>query len=583
MSVSNLRADRNRSIARTVLRRGLWSMFVLVLACVFIYPVSMIGVGAFREGLPTQGRPFSIEWAVRAFTDPATWSTLGNSVVLVAVCGTISTVGGGLFAWIAASTNVPLRRALPPLMVINLFVPPLFYTLGWIMLGNKQNGLINQLLSSVFGLEQFLDIQSWGGLILTMSLGYMPFAFLLMQGAFLNRDQALDEAANIAGAGTFRTFVTVTVPSVGPAITGAAALIMVLIFQAFESPYLLGRPAGIYVFSTQIYHYVRDTEPAQYPAAFSLALIVIALVVLLFLVQRWLLRGRTFTTLTGKTARREPLQLGPVRWVFTGIICVFLLLNLVLPLGAVVLGSLQPIFGVMRTLSFDNYIYVLTDPILSSSLGLTAWIAIIGGFCSMSIALITTYVVLRRRGFLRAYTSFAVWIPWALPGIVLALAYFYAVLTVPGLSRLYGTPILMTVVLTIATIPLCGRLAEGALAQLSPELEEAGRTSGAGPVRVLVTIVLRLLIPSFLAGWFLSALFISGNLAIPTLLAPPGFLPVSQSALQLFLRGDLATAAAMFMIILISAATVLALAGIAMHVGKRLQLRTTQTSTSVRP
>lgn len=583
MSEAESSVDRRRSIARTVVRRGLWTVFVLVLACVFIYPVSMIVIGAFRDGLPTQGNPFSVDGAVRAFSDPATWSTLGNSLILVVVCGTISTVGGGLFAWISASTDVPLRRALPPLMIINLFVPPLFHTLGWIMLGNKQNGLLNQLLTGAFGVEGLLDIQSWGGLILTMSLGYMPFAFLLMQGAFLNRDQALDEAASIAGAGVFRTFMTVTVPSVGPALTGAAVLIMVLILQAFESPYLLGRPAGIYVFSTQIYHYVRDTEPAQYPAAFSLAIILILLVVLLFLVQRWILGKRTFTTLTGKTARREPLHLGPTRWVFSGVILVFLLLNLVFPLGAVVLGSLQPLFGVMRNLSLDNYVYVLTDPTLSSSLALTAWIAIIGGFSSMTIALLTSYVVLRRRGFLRAYTSFAVWIPWALPGIVLALAYFYAVLTVPGLSKLYGTPILMTVVLTIATIPLCGRLAEGALAQLSPELEEAGRISGAGPARVLVTIVLRLLIPSFLAGWFLSALFISGNLAIPTLLAPPGFLPVSQSALQLFLRGDLATAAAMFMIILAAAAVVLALAGISIRVGRRYQARAIQTSPSVTP
>ena len=31
--------------------------------------------------------------------------------------------GGGLFAWIAANTNVPGRRLLTPLMAVNLFVP----------------------------------------------------------------------------------------------------------------------------------------------------------------------------------------------------------------------------------------------------------------------------------------------------------------------------------------------------------------------------------------------------------------------------------------------------------------------------
>lgn len=248
---------------------------------------------------------------------------------------------------------------------------------------------------------------------------------------------------------------------------------------------------------------------------------LIVLVLALFVAQRWLLRGRSFTTLTGKTSRREPQELGPVRWVFTALVVVFLLLNLVLPLFAMILGSLQPIFGVMSTgLTLDNYAEMLTDPVFSSSLSLTAWLAVIGGFGSIAIALLTTYVTARRRGFIRSYTSFAVWIPWALPGIVLALAYMFAVLYVPAFRGLYGSAFLMTLVLIVATIPVSSRIAEGALAQLSPELEEAGRTSGAGSWRVLLTIVLRLIIPSFLSGWFLSALFISGNLAVPMLLAP---------------------------------------------------------------
>ncbi|MEV5411171.1 iron ABC transporter permease [Thermopolyspora sp. NPDC052614] len=573
MSRSDFAADRASSILRRITGRSLWSVFVIALGLVFVLPVSMIVIGAFRDGLPSQNMPFTVDGLVQAFTSEATWSTFLNSLILVVVCGSISTILGAFFAWIAANTNVPLRRWLTPLMVINLFVPPLFYTFGWIMLGNAQNGLINQFARLLGVQGTLIDIQSWFGLFLTMSLGFVPFAYLLMQGAFLNRDQSLDEAASISGAGALRTFFTVTVPSIAPAVTGAATLIMVLVFQAFEGPQLLGRPANIYVFSTQIYRYIRDETPSKYTAAFALALVVIALVIILFLAQRLLLRGRSFTTLTGKTSRREPHQFGPIRWVFTAVIVLFLVLNLLLPLGAVVLGSLQPIFGVWGRLSFDNYVHVLSDPRLSTSLSLTAWVAIGGGLVSMAVATLTAYVVLRRRGFLKHYTSFAVWIPWALPGIVLALAYLFTVLTVPGLGQLYGTSTLMTAVLVIATIPLCSRVAEGALVQLAPELEEAGKMSGSGPLRVLVTIVLRLVIPSFVAGWFLAALFISGNLAIPTLLAPPGVQPVAQTAFQLFLLGDLASGAALFMIILTAAVVVVAIGGGAMALGRRLERR----------
>ncbi len=554
----------------------------MALTVIFVYPVLMIVIGAFRDGLPSQKMPFTMEGLVQAVTSEDTWTTLSNSIILVLVCGTIATVGGGFFAWIAASTNVPGRRLLTPLMVINLFVPPLFNTFGWLMLGNQQNGLLNQFARTL-GIEgSIMNIQSWGGLCLLMSLGYMPFAYLLMLGAFKNRDQSLDEAAQISGAGTLRTFFTITVPSIGPAISGAAILIMVLVFQAFDAPQLIGRQAGIYVFSTQIYHYIRDETPGKYTAGFALSLVLIVLVILLFLLQRWMLRGRNFTTLTGKTSRREPQELGPVRWVFSIVIVLFMVLNFLLPLFAMVLGSLQPIFGVMSTgLTLDNYVRVLTDPQLSSSLTLTAWMSILGGLLSMCAALVTSYVVLRRRGFIKSYTSLAVWIPWALPGIVLALAYLFAVLSIPATRGLYGTATLMILVLVVGTIPLSSRIAEGALAQLSPELEEAGRTSGANALRVLVTIVLRLVVPSFLAGWFLSMLFISGNLAIPMLLAPPGLQPVSQTAFQMFLVGDMSGGAALFMVILIAAAAVAVLSGLSMYFANRIQRRAGKAPTGV--
>ncbi|MFV0375158.1 ABC transporter permease [Microbacterium sp.] len=574
MSATDFARDRRASLRRSVVSGALWSSFVAALTLIFVYPVSMIVIGAFRDGLPSDDLPFTLAELATSFAASETWTTLANSVILVLVCGVISVTGGGLFAWIAANTNVPGRRLLTPLMAINLFVPPLFHTLGWIMLGNAQNGLINQLARFLGTPGSVIDIQTWGGLILLMSLGYMPFAYLLMLGAFKNRDQALDEAAAVSGAGTVRTFFTITVPSIGPAITGAAILIAVLVFQSFDGPQLIGRQAGIYVFSTQIYRYVRDEVPAKYGQAFALSLVLIVLVLVLFLAQRWLLRGRSYTTLTGKTSRREPQELGPVRWLLFAMILGFMLLNLVLPLFAMILGSFQPIFGVTSTgFTLDNYARLITDPVLSSSLSLTAWLAIVGGFGSIAISLLTTYVVARRSGFLKAYTSFSVWIPWALPGLVLALAYMFAVLAVPAFRSLYGTAVLMTLVLIVATIPVSSRIAEGALAQLSPELEEAGRISGAGPLRVLITIVLRLVIPSFLAGWFLSALFISGNLAVPMLLAPPGLQPVSLTAFQLFLLGDLASGAALFMIILLAASVVLAVAGASMWLGARYQRR----------
>lgn len=540
-----------------------WTIFVIALGAIFIYPVLMLFFGALNDGLPgSSTKGWSADAFVASWTSPETYVTLMNSVI-IAVAGTvIAVLIGALFAWVSTSTNVPGRKALTPIMVLSLLLPPLFYGFGWIMLANQQTGLLNDVWQHWFGLPGTpFNVEGWAGLILLAGLGFSPFTYLLLVGAFQNRDQSLDEASRISGASMTQTMFKVTLPSIAPALTGVIALTIVLNLQSFDVPQLLGRPANIFVFSTEIYRRIYDFSPSDYGSAYSLSIMILLLIVILFIGQRLVLGKRNYSTLSGKGFRREPQQLGGARWVLTAAIAVYAVVNLILPGGAVLLGSLEPVFGVFSHLSFANYVSVFQDPALMSSLRLTAMLAVVGGLIAMCVALVTAYVVLRRRGFLRTYTSFAVWMPWAMPGIVLALAYLWIVLSTPGLSDLYGTQWLMLIVLVIATIPLVSRIAEGALAQISPELEEAARISGAGPTRVLVGIVLRLVIASFGAGWFLSALFISGNLAVPAMLASPVAKPVASTAYELFANGETSEAAALFLIILAVAFVLLAVVG----------------------
>lgn len=551
-----------------------WSVFVIVLGVVFLYPALMLAFGALNDGLPEAGKTWSFDKLVAAWTSPDTYQTLFNSVVIAVVATVIAVALGTLFAWISTSTNVPGRKLLTPIMVLALLLPPLFYGFGWIMLANKQNGLLNYAVQQWFGVSGApFDIESWGGLFFVSGLGFSPFAYLLLIGAFRNRDQAIDEASRIFGANVPSTLFRVTLPSIAPALTGVIALVVVLNLQSFDVPQLIGRPARIFVFSTEIYRHIYDFSPSDYGSAYSLSLMILLIVVVLFIAQRLVLGGRSYTTVSGKGFRNDPTELGGFRWVLSALIAVYAILNLVLPAGAVLLGSLEPVFGVHTRLTLDNYVQVFSSPPLLAALRLTAMLAVVGGLLSMIIALITSYVVLRRRGFLRNYTSLAVWMPWAMPGIVLALAYLWIVLSTPGLKYLYGTSWLMLIVLVIATIPLVSRIAEGALAQISPELEEAARVSGARPGRVLVGIVFRLVIGSFIAGWFLSGLFIAGNLSVPVMLSSPVTKPVATAAYELFASGQTATAAALFLIILAAALVVLALVGCWMYVLGKRQVR----------
>jgi iron(III) transport system permease protein len=92
--------------------------------------------------------------------------------------------------------------------------------------------------------------------------------------------------------------------------------------------------------------------------------------------------------------------------------------------------------------------------------------------------------------------------------------------------------------------------ASAAMAQISPELQEAARISGASATRALVDVVLRLIAPSFLIGWFMAAILTSGNLDVPLLLDAPGQRPIVSVIYDLNSRGDFSLACALLVITL---------------------------------
>src|SRR5690606_23452457 len=99
-------------------------------------------------------------------------------------------------------------------------------------------------------------------------------------------------------------------------------------------------------------------------------------------------------------------------------------------------------------------------------------------------------------------------------------------------------------------VPIAMRGLQPAILQNNRELEEAARVSCARPWRVVMQVVLPLILPSFLAGWFVVAIVISGNLAIPVLLSSVHSPTVPLLVYELHTQGDTSRAAALFVVVL---------------------------------
>ncbi|MGH3585849.1 MAG: ABC transporter permease, partial [Pseudonocardia sp.] len=547
-------------------------MLPLLAVCAFLfaYPIVMLVVGAFRNTDPS----LPAEWGLRgftAYTDPATHQALLNSIVLAGSTTLIATAAALVAAFLVTRTRTLGRGLVTPAMALVVALPPLFYAISWGMFGNARIGLLNTTFRDLTGSGATLfDVNSWAGLILVISLKATAFSYLLLLGPFMALDRSFEEASQIAGAGRLRTLLRIDLPVLAPAVTGVLILNFVIGLEFFDVPLFLGTPAGITVFSTQIYGLIKDQTPAEYGGASALSLLLIVVVVVLVAAQWRVLGKRQFTTVSGKGYRSDPWDIGAWRWAGTAFIAAFVLLALVLPLAQLVIGSLQPFFGApifgdtSGGFSLVHYASLLSDDETLAALRTTLIVSVVGGVLAMALALLISYAATHSTSRLRRIVELLTWLPWAVPGVVLSLAIVWAYVSTPGLRQLYATIWIVMLGLVVAAMPIASRSAQAAIGQLGRELEEASRVSGARPIRMFLDVVLPLILPSFLSGWFLVAIVISGNLAVPILLTSQDNVTVPIVVFELYTQGETAQAAALFVIVLTALAaglTVLTLAG----------------------
>jgi iron(III) transport system permease protein len=548
---------------------------LVVVAFLTVYPLVMLAYGSVRTAAPGLPGAFSVQGYVEAYTNRLNYETWGNSLLLATQVTLLSTVVAIFFAWVVARTDTPGRGLVLPTMALVFAMPSIFFAMGWGMLGNARAGLLNYLVLSVVPLaEPPFNVNSWLGLVFTMALGTIPFKFMLLLGAFRAMDPALEEASRMAGAGRWRTQLLVGLPVLAPTVLGVMVLSFVRSLQAFETPLFLGLPAKIYVFSTQVYDYIGNYLPARYAEASALSLSLVLLMLVLVVVQWQLLGKREFVTITGKGYRPAVWPLGKWRYLCLAAFLLYALVALVLPLGQMVLGSLQPIYGVYGgTYTLDNYRNVLANPAIQRGLRNTALVAVLGGLLAMTLTTLIAYVVARSDFKLRRLLDLASWFPWTMPGVVLGLSMLWAYLSVPGLKSLYGTPWLLMLGVMVTVIPVGVRVMAGALGQLSRDLEEAARIHGGTWQRTFWDIVLRLTSRSFLYGWLVVGLIISGELSVPMLLYAPGNELLTIVIYDLYSHGKAAEAAAVFCMILGAIALLFALATLLAAVVRRVVTR----------
>jgi iron(III) transport system permease protein len=512
-------ADHRRRGLRleTLLPTGL----TVLVALLVLYPLGMVVFGTFWSTAPGQPGSLTLEnWRI-VLSDPATFEVLLTSLAIAIPRTLLALALATIFAWCIARTNTPCKRLLEGLLVFMFFLPELPWVLAWMLLGAPNVGILNQWLgAAVPGGEGLINVYSSGGLIVLGAARSAPVLFLFIHPALLAMDATLEEAARMAGASAWRTVWRINFPLLLPALLASGILSFVVAMESFEIPQLLGTPANIFVFTTRIYDLAYGGHVANFGAAMVLALILLVLTGSLIVVQWRLLRGRAYTTVSGRGFKAQPLDLGAGRWVAFAVILGFFIVFGALPLVVLLLNSFMELSGFISWDLFTTQHWVNAlgrDDVLKSICD-TLMVGVAAATLGVILSLFISYVVTRTGWRGRKVLDMMAWGPWAIPGLVMSLGFLWAFVWLP----IYGTLWVVVLALVARGLPVASRFFTSTMVQLSAELEESARVHGGSWLRTFVRIWLPLLRPAVVGAWILLFVIAVRVLDVVVLLAGSG-------------------------------------------------------------
>nr|WP_315914108.1 carbohydrate ABC transporter permease [Arthrobacter sp. lap29] len=253
---------------------ALWSLLVLV-------PLGWTLLSSFKTTSEIFASPFSLPavWKFENYINA--WNTAGigtyffNTVIVVGFALVIVMALGAMCAYVLARYVFPGSRAVYYLMLAGLTFPiflaivPLFFIL-------QNLGLLNTL----------------PGLIIVYVAFALPFTVFFLFSFFKALPHEIAEAAQIDGAGEWRTFFQVMLPMAKPGMASVAIFNFLGLWNQYLIPVAINTKAENYVLSQGIARYAGQMGySVDFGALFAAAIIVIVPVLIMYVLFQRQLQG----------------------------------------------------------------------------------------------------------------------------------------------------------------------------------------------------------------------------------------------------------------------------------------------------
>jgi iron(III) transport system permease protein len=562
-------------LGRHFARNSFCTAVLLVMALFVLYPLVLLIYGSFLvDNIGGGVQHFGIDAWIEAWRQPGMVDAIVNTVKRVILTEVISLPIAVIIAWLVSRTDMPGKKLIDGFFWIAFFLPPLPVILGWILLFDPDNGVINKGLMSLFGLSQPpLDIYTfWGIIFVHLAARSISAKYIFLTPAFRNFDSTMEEASTMVGSSPLGTIWRIVMPILMPAVLITMVISLIHSLESFETELVLGPPTNFYVFSTKMYSLIQGNPP-MFGAATVLGLSILLVVLPLIIWQQRLISTRSFVTVTSHFQVRL-LRLRRLRWpIFCAIAGVGMIIT-VIPTACLVAGTFMNLFGhfdlaVVWTTS--HWSKVLSDPVLLHSIRNTLIMAGSAAVIGLFWFAVVAYVSVRTRYPGRRALDFITWLPATLPGIILGLGLLWMFLTVPIFKPLYGTLVVLIIAVLINTITTGVQLIKSNMVQISYDLEEASFITGGSWLYTFRKIILPVLGPVLISVALLTFNGAARNIANIVMIVTGDNRPLSLLQIDYMADGQYEPAAIVgFIIVLLT----LGVAFLARLITRRFGMRT---------
>lgn len=503
-------------------RPGFWQAGVLLSALLLALPVLVV----FSFVLVPAGEVW------RHLVDTVLADYLSNSFLLVVGVAIGVLLLGIPTAWATTVYEFPGRRVFEWALLLPLAIPA--YIIAYTYTGLLDfAGPVQTLLRSGFGWSageyRFPEVRSLGGAVVMLSLVLYPYVYMMSRASFLSQSLSTLEAGRVLGAGPWRVFFTITLPLARPAVvTGLSLALMETLADYGTVQYF-----GIATFTTGIFRTWFGLNDSA--AAAQLAALLMSFVFVLILLEQHSRRRLRFFQTGGRYRHLPRHRLhGYRKWVVLALCLLPLSFGFLVPAGQLLVWA----FSIAEETLDQRFLLLV---------GHTLMLAVSAASITLTLALFLGY---GRRLFPSRRIGFAVRLSamgYAIPGTVIAVGVMlpFAWLDnriddwtreIFGVSTglmFSGTLFILLFAYAVRFLAVSLQSVESGLARVTPNMDDAARSLGCSPGRVLMKIHLPIMRGALFSALLLVFVDVLKELPATLILRPFNFNTLAVRAYEL--------------------------------------------------